>query len=100
GCRRLEICPLPALLSPGARYLERAVLPAAVNHEVHAASGSDSLSLRSLPLQFCQLPAVQGTLFVAQEEGRGGSGCPSRSGISYPKDGARIVRSAVGLRFE
>jgi hypothetical protein len=60
GRRRLAICPLSALLSPGFEYLERAVLsPPALDRDP-AALRRDSLSVSGMPVQFCQLPRVQG----------------------------------------
>ena len=62
----LEIRPLPALLSPGIKHLERAILsPSAVDRHP-AAHGRDALPLRGVPLQFRQLPAVQGKILVAE----------------------------------
>jgi len=55
GRWRLEICPLPALLSSGFDHLERTVLPPAEIHNVDAADGRHSLSLCGLPLQLCEL---------------------------------------------
>jgi hypothetical protein len=50
GVRRVEIRALPALLSPGAHHLERAILsPAPLDH-LDASDWRDALSLRGLPL--------------------------------------------------
>ena len=71
GGGRMEIRALPALLSSGTSHLERAILsPATVDHDV-ASSGRNALSLRGLPVQFRELPPVQGKVFLAQGTGIG-----------------------------
>jgi hypothetical protein len=46
----LEICPVPALLSPGFEHLERAILPSSAVDGDSAAVWRDSLSVSRLPL--------------------------------------------------
>jgi hypothetical protein len=67
GCGRVEIRAMPALLSPGTHYLERAVLPPFAVDRRPAPVRRDSVPLRGLPMQFRELPALQGALFLAQE---------------------------------
>jgi len=74
GCWRLEICALPALLSAGSDHLERAVLSSAIVDAFPAAHGRDSVSLRGVPVQFCEFPPLQGALFLAQTEGSSPTG--------------------------
>ena len=74
GLRRMEICAMPALLSPGAHHLEPAILSRASGHHDPAGLGSHSLSLRGLPLQLCKLPRMQGEIFMAEAGHREGSG--------------------------
>jgi hypothetical protein len=74
GLRRMEICSMPALLSPGADYLEPAILSRASRADDPAGLGSDSLSLCGLPLQLCKLPRMQGEIFMAEARHREGSG--------------------------
>jgi hypothetical protein len=59
GLGSLEICPLPALLSPGIDHLERTVLPPSALDPDHAPLRGDSIPLPRLPLQFRQFPSVQ-----------------------------------------
>src|SRR5580704_7189224 len=61
----LEVCALPPLLSPGTDHLERAILSPPALDRVSAACGSHTLSVRRMPVQLRQLPAVQGTLQLA-----------------------------------
>jgi hypothetical protein len=68
---RLEICALPALLSSGPDHVERALLPPAPLDNPAIAAARDSVSMRFMPMQLRELPAVQGEIFVAEE--RGGS---------------------------
>jgi len=56
----MEVCSLPALLSPGIDYLERTVLPSSALDADHAPLWGDALPLPCLPLQFRQFPSVQG----------------------------------------
>jgi len=68
GGRRLEVCTLPSLLSPGFDHLERTILSSARHHDADAEIGRDSLPVRGLPLQFRQLQAVQREVFMAQAQ--------------------------------
>jgi hypothetical protein len=74
GLRRMEIRSLPSLLSPGANHLEPAILSRATRAHDPAGLGSHSLSLRGLPLQLCELPRMQGEIFMAEAGHREGSG--------------------------
>jgi hypothetical protein len=65
GQRGVEICPLPAMLSPGFEHLERAILSSSPLDCDSAALRRDSLSLPRMPLQFRQLPGVQGKAQLA-----------------------------------
>jgi len=78
----MEIRALPALLPPGTDRLERAVLSSAGLDHGLAAHGSDAVSLRSLPLQFRQFPAVQGEILVAAADSGTGAarGAGERAG--------------------
>jgi hypothetical protein len=81
GFRRLEICAMPALLSPGAHHLERTVLSPATLDRLSAQVRRHSVPLRGLPVQFRELQALQGTLFLAEEQsGAAGSGRASHGG--------------------
>jgi hypothetical protein len=72
GRWRLEIRPLPALLSPGSDHLERAVLPSSLFDALSVANRRDALSLRPMPLQFCEFPAVPGKDVVEKNAARDG----------------------------
>jgi hypothetical protein len=58
GLRRLEICALPEVLSPGADYLEPAILsPLALDH-YPVEFGGDPVSLCRVPVQLRKLPRM------------------------------------------
>src|ERR1700674_2232491 len=65
GSWRLEVRPLPQVLPPAARHLERAVLQASVLDRRVAAFGRDAVSLRGVPVQFREFQEVQGALRLA-----------------------------------
>lgn len=66
GRRRMEIRPLPALLSSGFNHLEPAILsPAEVDGD-DAAPGCYALSLQFVPVQFREFPPLQGTSLVEE----------------------------------
>lgn len=52
GRRRLEICPVSALLPAGFEYLERAVLSSSTVDDYPAALRRDSLPVSGVPVQF------------------------------------------------
>jgi hypothetical protein len=63
----LEIRALPALLSPGTDHLERTLLSSAALDHPAAEIGCDSVSVRFVPMQLRELPALQGEVFVAED---------------------------------
>jgi hypothetical protein len=69
GRRRLEICTLPAVLPPASDHLESAILSSASADSHLPATRRDALSLRGLPVQFHQLPVLQGTLCMEKARG-------------------------------
>jgi len=71
GRRSLEIRALSAMLPPGSDDVERAVLSRAALDRDDAARRGHSLPVRGVPLQFRELPSVQGETELAQY-GRGG----------------------------
>jgi hypothetical protein len=74
---RLEIRALPALLSPGADHLERAILSSEALDHLNAPDRCDAVPLRGLPLQLRKFPAVQGKVFLAPASGaKGGNARP------------------------
>ena len=74
GLRRVEICPLPAVLSTGAYHLEPAVLSPASLDRNAVGHGGDSVSLCGVPVQLCELPRMQGEVLMAEAGHREGSG--------------------------
>jgi hypothetical protein len=66
GGRRVEICPLPAMLPARSEHLEPAILPSAALDRIDAAHWRDALPMPSLPLQLRQLQTLPRALFLAK----------------------------------
>jgi hypothetical protein len=66
----VEIRALPALLPARTQHVERTVLPSASADTRDAAAGGDTLSVRVVPLQFRQFPALPGTVRKTDELAR------------------------------
>jgi len=73
GRRRVEIRPLSPLLSSGSGHLERAVLPPSNVDRNETTPGGYALSVQFVPVQFRELPPLQGTAFL-EETGRAARG--------------------------
>jgi hypothetical protein len=88
----LEIRALPALLSPGVDHLERPLLPSAALDDPAAEIGCDSVPMRVMPLQLCELSALQRKVFVAEECAGSGRGYSAESGDGHSRDGnSRLI---------
>jgi hypothetical protein len=66
GGGRLEICPLPPLLSPGTDHLERTVLSSAALDGDYAPLRRHSVPLPVVPLQLREFSPVQGKAQLAR----------------------------------
>jgi len=62
----LAICEVPEMLPHGIKQMVRAALHPQGTDDIPAAHGRDSLPVRILPVQFRELPGVQGEVFLAQ----------------------------------
>jgi hypothetical protein len=74
GLRRLEIRALPALLPSGTEHLESAILSPANVDDPPPELRRHAVSLRGVPLQLCELPRMQGEIFMAEAGHRAGTG--------------------------
>lgn len=98
GRRRLEICPLPALLPTGPHHLERTVLSAAVLGPRGDENRRDALSVRAMPLQLREFPAVSGENVVEET-----AAANQAAGADQSKPGSlkqKLLRSRILMREE
>jgi hypothetical protein len=85
----MEIRALPPLLPPGTHHVERAILQPQALDNAASAARRHTLPLRGLPLQFRQLPPLQGTLQLASSDSHGGCGAAGRQWGSSGATGSR-----------